>query len=61
MKKNESGIDRVIRIVLGIALLVTAFLSGIWWLWPIGAIFLITGAIGWCGIYTIFGWSTKKD
>ena len=61
MKKNENGIDRVIRIVLGIALLVTAFLSGIWWLWPIGVIFLITGAIGWCGIYTIFGWSTKKD
>ena len=61
MKKNENGIDRVIRIVLGIALLVTAFLSGIWWLWPIGVIFLITGEIGWCGIYTIFGWSTKKD
>ncbi len=60
MKINEGGIDRILRVVIGAGLLVAAYVSGIWWLWPIGGILLLTGAIGWCGIYTLFGWTTNK-
>jgi uncharacterized membrane protein HdeD (DUF308 family) len=63
LKQNESSTDRIIRVVIGvIALLVGAF----WMTGPtqtvayvIGAIALITGVIGFCGLYAIFGISTK--
>ena len=58
MKTNVGGIDRILRIVIGlvlIALTVTGTI-GIWgWL---GVVPLATGAIGWCPPYAIFGWNT---
>ncbi len=64
-KTNESMTDRVIRVVVGIVMLAIYFmfptLLGSWnWLWLIGIIPLVTGAIGWCAIYQIFGMSTNK-
>jgi hypothetical protein len=63
MKSNVGGIDRILRIVLGLVLigLTLAGTIGVWgWL---GVVPLATGAIGWCPPYAIFGWntcSTKK-
>ena len=63
MKSNVGGIDRILRIVLGLVLigLTLAGTIGAWgWL---GVVPLATGAIGWCPPYAIFGWntcSTKK-
>jgi len=58
MKTNVGGIDRILRIVIGlvlIALTVTGTI-GVWgWL---GVVLLATGAIGWCPPYAIFGWNT---
>ncbi|MDO8287172.1 MAG: DUF2892 domain-containing protein [Rhodoferax sp.] len=58
MKSNVGGIDRILRIVIGlvlIALTVTGTI-GVWgWL---GVVPLATGAIGWCPPYAIFGWNT---
>lgn len=59
MKKNVGGIDRILRIVLG--LLIGA--AGVYyesWLGLIGLIPLATGLFSTCGLYSIFGWSTCK-
>ena len=58
MKLNVGGIDRIVRIVAGLALIgltVTGNI-GVWgWL---GVVPLATGAIGWCPPYAIFGFNT---
>lgn len=61
MEKNEGNLDRMIRVLLGLALIAyalllpTAPLAVFAW---IGVIPLVTGLIGWCPIYRIFGFST---
>jgi branched-subunit amino acid ABC-type transport system permease component len=58
MKKNVGGIDRVLRIVAGLALIALAAtgLIGPWgWL---GVIVLATGVFSFCGAYTLVGLST---
>jgi hypothetical protein len=58
MKLNVGGIDRVLRIVVGLALVVwAAFMDGPVWAW-IGIVPLATGAIGFCPLYPIIGMST---
>jgi len=63
MKKNESNTDRIIRIVVGLALLCLFFLleGNLRYLGLIGLVPLITGIIGVCPIYAIFGASTIKS
>ena len=46
MKKNVGGIDRLIRILAGVALILWAVLGGPIWAW-IGVLPLATGAL--CG------------
>lgn len=58
MKSNVGGVDRILRIVLGLVLIGLTLTGtiGVWgWL---GVVFLATGAIGWCPPYAIFGWNT---
>lgn len=58
MKSNVGGIDRTVRIVLGLALIVMTLTGtiGVWgWL---GIVPLLTGVIGWCPPYAIFGINT---
>lgn len=58
MTKNVGGIDRILRIVIGLALIVGAA-TGTIGLWGyIGALPLITGLVGWCPPYAIFGFNT---
>jgi hypothetical protein len=65
MKTNMGSLDRLVRVVLAIAvgvLILTSVLSGVW-AWILGAlavIFLITSAIGLCPLYLPFGLSTCK-
>ena len=62
MRKNVGGIDRVLRILVGLAL-VGLELSGSSpispWGW-IGVVPLLTGLIGWCPPYALFGMSSCK-
>jgi hypothetical protein len=65
MKTNESGLDRTIRIIFGIVLLGLYLLGyvggGLGIVFVIlGAIALITGIIGFCPLYSLFKFSTKK-
>ena len=58
MKTNEGTLDRTIRIVVGLALVALAIAGTIGpWGW-IGVVPLITGAIGYCPAYSIFGFNT---
>ncbi|HEX6734734.1 MAG TPA: DUF2892 domain-containing protein [Azonexus sp.] len=63
MKSNVGGIDKILRIVAGIALIAWAVSGGPLWAW-IGIVPLATGLMGWCPAYPLLGISTcplKKD
>ncbi len=58
MKFNAGGIDRTLRIIVGLVLVGLAATGtvGVWgW---IGVVPLLTGAMGFCPAYTIFGLNT---
>ena len=59
MTGNVGGIDRVLRIVLGLGLLSLVFVGPQTPCGWIGVVPLLTALIGWCPAYTLFGWSTK--
>ncbi len=58
MKANVGGIDRILRIVIGLALIGLAVTGtvGIWgW---IGIVPLLTGLVRWCPVYPLCGISS---
>lgn len=56
--KNEGVLDRVIRVVVGLALL-SLLVVGPKTLWGLmGLVPLLTGLVGFCPIYKVFGLST---
>lgn len=58
MKSNVGGIDRILRIVLGLALIALTLTGAIGvWGW-IGLVPLATAAMGFCPLYTVLGFST---
>ncbi len=58
MKFNVGGIDRILRIVVGLALVAwAALLGGPVWAW-IGIVPLATGAVGFCPLYPLLGMNT---
>lgn len=58
MNANVGGIDRILRIVAGLVLVILAILGiGSPWTW-IGIVPLATGLLGWCPAYTLFGLRT---
>ncbi|NIC43723.1 DUF2892 domain-containing protein [Aquabacterium sp. A08] len=60
MIKNVGGIDRILRIVVGLVLIALAA-TGTVGLWGyIGVVPLLTGLVGWCPPYALFGWNTCK-
>ena len=60
MTKNEGSLDRMVRVVVGIALIVLALTHHIGaWGW-IGVVPLATALIGWCPAYTLLGIRTSK-
>lgn len=60
MKANVGGIDRVLRITLGLVLIGLAATGTVgWWGW-LGVVPLATGLIGWCPPYAILGLSTCR-
>jgi hypothetical protein len=63
MKVNVGGADKILRILAGLALLsLTMILDSPnrWW-GLVGLLPLLTGTMGYCPAYTLFGISTSKD
>ncbi len=62
MTQNVGGIDRILRILVGLGAIAFALLSShelAVWGW-VGVVPLITGVIGWCPAYLPFGLKTCK-
>jgi ABC-type branched-subunit amino acid transport system permease subunit len=58
MTANVGGIDRILRIVAGLALIALAA-TGVVGAWGyLGVIVLATGVFRFCGAYTLFGINT---
>jgi hypothetical protein len=60
MITNVGGIDRILRIVLGLALIVWAIYSGNLLGW-IGIVPLLTGLFRFCPAYLPFGFKSCQD
>ncbi len=60
MNMNVGGVDKIVRIVLGVGLLSLIFVleGSVRWLGLIGIVPLATGLIGYCPLYTVLGLST---
>ena len=60
MKLNVGGIDKVVRIAAGLALLsLVVLLEGsMRWIGLIGIVPLVTGLVGFCPLYSILGINT---
>lgn len=61
LKTNVGGIDRILRIVVGLALLAGFFLNAdasMRWLYLIGIVPLATGLMSSCPLYSILGLNT---
>jgi len=58
MSTNEHVLERGLRIVLGLVLLALVFVGPktLWGL--VGLVPLVTGAVGFCPLYRLFGFST---
>ena len=58
MKSNDGGIDKILRIVVGLALVAWALVGGgPVWAW-ISVVPLATGLFGWCPFYPLLGMGT---
>lgn len=57
MKANVGGIDRILRVLAGVALIAWALLGGPVWAW-IGVVPLATGALRFCPLYPLLGLNT---
>ena len=62
---NKSPADRIIRIVLGIAIGAAAIAGAVtapivYVAWLVAAILLVTGIVGFCPLYALLRVSTRK-
>ena len=59
MKANVGGVDRIARIVAGLAIIGAGIAFKSWW-GAIGVVVLATGLLRWCPAYLPFGLSSCK-
>ena len=60
MKANVGGIDKILRVVLGLAIIIVGwFVFQSYWALA-GVVLLLTGLFSRCLLYSIFGINTKK-
>lgn len=63
MTRNVGGIDRILRIVIGLALILGFVLNAeasYRWLYLIGLVPLLTGVFGTCPLYSLLGVNTCR-
>lgn len=59
MKCNSGGIDRALRVIVGLILIALAVTGTVgMWGW-IGVVPLLTGTVGFCPAYTLLGMNTS--
>lgn len=69
MRINVGSADRILRIIVGMALLILPFVSGLaffanpvvlWGSVVVGLVLVVTALVRFCPLYTIFGLSSCK-
>lgn len=66
MTRNMGTLDRMIRLIIAIAiafLYALGYITATWAVWLFGiiaAVLLVTSVIGFCPLYTLFGISTNE-
>ncbi|MBI3547342.1 MAG: DUF2892 domain-containing protein [Gammaproteobacteria bacterium] len=63
MDKNVGSIDKIIRIVIGLALLSLLFIlqGNVRWFGLIGVVPILTVVTGWCPVYSLIGVNTCRS
>lgn len=59
MNKNIGSLDRTLRVIAGLCIIAAGVIFNSWW-GAVGAVPLLTAAIGWCPLYTPLGINTRK-
>lgn len=59
MMHNVGSVDRIVRVVVGLGLVVWGVMNHSWW-GALGAIPLLTATLGWCPLYLPFGLSSCR-
>jgi hypothetical protein len=64
LELNESALDRVVRIGLGVFLVALGGLGVVaaplvYVVWVVAAVVLLTGIVGFCPLYAVFRFSTR--
>jgi hypothetical protein len=59
MKANVGSVDRTIRIIIGLAIIVIGIIMQSWW-GLVGILPLATGLASRCGLYSVLGINTCK-
>jgi L-fucose isomerase-like protein len=61
VKKNVNNAERAVRVVIGLAILSLVFVGprSPWALF--GLMPLLSGLLGWCPTYLVFGFSTRRE
>jgi hypothetical protein len=58
--RNEGNVDRILRVLVGLAIISLVFVGPKTpWAW-LGAIPVITGMAGWCPLYAVLGINTCR-
>jgi len=66
MKKNMGGLDKIIRLSLALVLGFLVYFEVVGGLWSyvllvVSAIFVLTGLVGFCPLYGLFGFNSCKS
>jgi hypothetical protein len=58
LKRNEHKVERWLRVLLGLVLLTVFLVDHRAWWGLVGIVPLLTGIVGTCPLYSVFGFST---
>jgi hypothetical protein len=60
MKLNMGSVDRSLRFIVGLIIMIVGYMYESWW-GAIGLVPFVTALVGWCPAYVPFKISTRKQ
>lgn len=60
MKKNVGKMDKLLRLLITMVLIVIAYTTKMWWLYLVSIIPLSTAVLGYCPLYSVLKCNTCK-